>query len=55
MKTLSNAIKVLVADARWGKLTEQDIDDICNAPFLRVMNASIIRNTQYSRITNTVV
>jgi hypothetical protein len=55
MKTVIDLIKVLVADARWGNLTDQDIDDICNAPFLRVMNASIIRNTQYSRISNTVV
>ena len=55
MKTVIDVIKVLIAGARWGTLSDQDIDDICDAPFLRVMNASTIRNTKYSRISNTVV
>lgn len=55
IKKLSNVVKVLVSTARWGTLSEADIEDICNAPFLRVMNAAAIRDTQYSRISNTVV
>jgi hypothetical protein len=55
MKTVIDVIKVLIAGARWGTLSDADIDDICDAPFLRVMNASVIRNTKYSRISNTVV
>ena len=45
---LLNLLKLSIASARWGKLTNEDIELVCMAPFGKLMGACYIRTTSLS-------
>jgi hypothetical protein len=46
-----NLLKLIIASARWGKLTNDDTELVCVAPFGKLMGACYIRTTSLSQWT----
>jgi len=40
-----NFLKLILAEIRWGKLTEEDVDLVINSSFRKVLFASYIRRS----------